>query len=179
MNPITPCLGFVANAGEAVAFYIDLFSQVFGNSGEIARTHFSQAEIDIMHEQHGIPREHMPGPSGFVKTIRFRLNGIEMIALNGGVFFGKFHESLSLVVNCQAQAQIDRLHEALSEGGEVQPCGWVKDRFGVSWQILPDFVLSIGEGADRASAERMNVALMGMEKVDLERLKTVGGGGGN
>jgi predicted 3-demethylubiquinone-9 3-methyltransferase (glyoxalase superfamily) len=175
MNPITPCLGFVANAGNAVEFYIDLFNQVFGNSVEIARTHFSQAEIDIMHNQHGIPLENMPGPAGTVKTIRFRLNGIEMIALNGGDFFGKFHESLSLVVNCKTQAQIDRLHAALSEGGEVQPCGWVKDRFGVSWQILPEIVQSIGEGPDRAAAERMNAALMGMEKLDLERLERAAG----
>ncbi len=77
-------------------------------------------------------------------------------------------------MNCETQAQIDRLHEALSTGGEVQPCGWVKDRFGVSWQIVPDFVLTIDEGADRAAAERMSVAMLGMTKLDQARLQEAG-----
>jgi len=74
-----------------------------------------------------------------------------------------------------AQAQIDRLHAALSDGGEVQPCGWVKDRFGVSWQLVPDFVLAVDEGSDRAAAERMNVAILGMTKLDREQLQSAYG----
>lgn len=172
MKPILPCLAFAdaQQTERAVRTYIDLFRAVFGHAGELARTTFSQAEIDTV-RLHGLPNEQRPGPAGAVKTIRFHLNGMELLALNGGGYFGRFHESFSLYVNCDTQTQIDRLHEALSEGGRVQPCGWVKDRFGVSWQIVPEFVLSIDEGPDRAAAERMNVAILGMTKIDRDRLQ--------
>jgi predicted 3-demethylubiquinone-9 3-methyltransferase (glyoxalase superfamily) len=173
---ITPCLAFVDQAEEAVRFYVQLFGDVFGDAAEIARSHFSQAEIDTVRAQHGLPPELLPGPAGAVKTIRFRLNGQELIALNGGAYFGQFHESLSLYVSCQTQEQIDRLHEALSTGGQSQPCGWVKDRFGVSWQIVPDFVLSVDEGSDSVAAERMNVALLRMTKIDAAQLEQAAGG---
>lgn len=173
MKPILPCLAF-ANAEQtelAVRTYIELFRAVFGEAQELARSTFSQAEIDTVQRLHGLPPDQRPGPAGAVKTIRFQLNGMALLALNGGGYFGQFHESFSLYVNCATQAQIDRLHEALSEGGQVQPCGWVKDRFGVSWQIVPDFVLDIDEGPDRAAAERMNVAILGMTKIDRDRLQ--------
>lgn len=173
MKPILPCLAFAdaERTEEAVRFYINLFREVFGTAGELGRSTFSEAEIDTNKRLHGLPQEQLPGPVGAVKTIRFHLNGMELTALNGGAYFGKFHESFSLFVPCENQDQIDRLHQALSAGGEVQPCGWVKDRFGVSWQIVPDFVLSLDEGHDRAAAERMNVALIGMSKVDLAVLQ--------
>lgn len=176
MNPVIPCLAFVDNAEEAVGFYVQLFEEVFGNSGVAGRTHFSQAEIDTVRDQHGLPPELLPGPAGAVKTIRFRLNGQEIIALNGGAYFGKFHESFSLYVNCRTQEQIDRLHDALSAGGQSQPCGWVKDRFGVSWQLVPDFVLPVDEGPDSIAAERMNVALLGMTKIDAAQLERAAAG---
>ncbi|HWP03676.1 MAG TPA: VOC family protein [Gemmatimonadaceae bacterium] len=170
MKPILPCLSFAngEQTEQAVRTYIDLFRAVFGQAGELARTTFSQAEIDTLQQLHGLPPEQLPGPAGAVKTIRFHLNGMELLALNGGGYFGRFHESFSLYINCDTQEQIDHLHEALSEGGQVQPCGWVKDRFGVSWQIVPDFVLGIDEGPDRAAAERMNAAILGMMKIDRE-----------
>jgi predicted 3-demethylubiquinone-9 3-methyltransferase (glyoxalase superfamily) len=173
MKPILPCLAFAdaEQTERAVRTYIDLFRAVFGHAGELARTTFSQAEIDTVQRLHGLPSEQLPGPAGAVKTIRFHLNGMELLALNGGGYFGKFHESFSLYVNCDTQAQIDRMHEALSEGGQVQPCGWVKDRFGVSLQIVPDFVLAIDEGPDFAAAERMNVAILGMTKIDRDQLQ--------
>lgn len=176
MKPFLPCLAFAdaEQTEQAVRTYIDLFRAVFGHAGELARTTFSQAEIDTVQRVHGLSPDQLPGPAGAVKTIRFHLNGMELLALNGGGYFGKFHESFSLYVNCETQAQIDRLHEALSAGGEVQPCGWVKDRFGVSWQIVPDFVLTIDEGADRAAAERMSVAVLGMTKLDRARLQEAG-----
>lgn len=173
---ITPCLAFVDQAEGAVRYYVQLFDEVFGDAAEIARSHFSQAEIDTVRDQHGLPPELLPGPAGAVKTIRFRLNGHELIALNGGAYFGKFHESLSLYVSCQTQEQIDRLHEVLSTGGQKQPCGWVKDRFGVSWQIVPDFVLAVDEGPDSIAAERMNVALLDMTKIDAAQLERAAGG---
>jgi len=173
MKPILPCLAFAdaEQTEQAVRTYIDLFRAVFGHAGELARTTFSQAEIDTVQHLHGLPREQLPGPVGAVKTIRFHLNGMELLALNGGGYFGQFHESFSLHVKCDTQARIDRLHEALSKGGHVQPCGWVKDRFGVSWQIVPDFVLAIDEGLDRAAAERMNVAILAMTKIDRDQLE--------
>lgn len=173
MNTMMPCLAF-ANAEQteqAVRTYIDLFRDVFGEAKELVRSTFSQAEIDTVQRLHGLPPDQLPGPAGAVKTIRFQLNGMELLALNGGGYFGQFHESFSLYVNCETQAQTDRLHEALSEGGQVQPCGWVKDRFGVSWQIVPDFVLGIDEGPDRAAADRMNVAILDMTRIDRNRLQ--------
>lgn len=174
MVPMTPCIAFVDNAEEAVTFYIDLFDTVFGNSGEIAHSHFTQAEIDAVRDVHGLPPELLPGPAGAVKTIRFRLNGKEIFALNGGAYFGKFHESHSLYVSCETQAQIDGLWDALAPGGQEQPCGWVKDRFGISWQIVPDFIQAIDEHGGRA-AEKMNVALIGMSKADLATLRKASG----
>ncbi len=170
MKLITPCITFVDNAEEAVTFYVDLFKSVFGNSGEIARSHFTQAEIDAVRDIRGLPPERLPGPAGAVKTIRFRLNGMEFFALNGGAYFGKFHESHSLYVPCATQAQIDGLWNALAPGGQEQPCGWIKDRFGISWQIVPDFIRSI-DGQGGGAAEKMNVALIGMNKVTLTTLQ--------
>ena len=176
MKPILPCLAFAdaPQTEQAVHAYIEIFREVFGHAGELARSTFSQAEIDTVQRLHGLCLDQLPGPAGAVKTIRFHLNDMELLALNGGRYFGKFHASFSLYVNCETQAQIDRLHEALSTGGEVLPCGWVMDRFGVSWQIVPDFVLTIDERADRAAAERMNVALLGMTKLDRARLQEAG-----
>lgn len=173
MKPLIPCLAF-ANAERteaAVRYYIDLFQDVFGAAEELGRSIFSQAELDTVERLHGLSPEELPGPVGAVKTIRFHLNGMELLALNGGNYFDRFHETFSLYVQCQTQAQIDRLHAALSDGGDVQPCGWIKDRFGVSWQIVPDFVLAIDEGTDRAAAERLNVAILQMTKLDRERLR--------
>lgn len=85
-----------------------------------------------------------------------------MLALNVGAYFGCFHETFSLYVNCQTQAQIDRLHARLSEEGQAEPCRWIRDRFGVSWQIVPNFVLSIDEGAAPLAAQRMNATLLQM-----------------
>jgi predicted 3-demethylubiquinone-9 3-methyltransferase (glyoxalase superfamily) len=175
MTPILPCLAFAdaEHTEQAVRYYVDLFHEVFGHAGELARTVFSQAEIDTVQRLHGLPLEQLPGPAGAVKTIRFHLNGMELLALNGGAYFGRFHETFSLLVNGKDQRQIDRLHARLADGGQVQPCGWVKDRFGVSWQIVPDFVLTVDEGPDQAAAQRMNVAILRMTRLDAETLKEV------
>ncbi len=115
MKPILPCLAF-ANAEQteqAVRTYVEVFRTVFGHAKELARSTFSQAEIDTVQCLHGLPPDQLPGPAGAVKTIRFQLNG--------GGYFGQFHESFSLYVNWATQAQIDRLHEALSDGGRCSP----------------------------------------------------------
>ena len=174
MTPVTPCIAFNDNAEEAVSFYIGLFNSVFGNSGEVARSLFTKTEVDAVQSIHGLPPEQIPGPAGAVKTIRFRLNGQEILALNGGGYFGKFHETFSLYVTCRTQDEVDRLWTALSPGGQEQPCGWVKDRFGISWQIVPDFVQAVDERGGEAG-ERMNIALLGMRKVDLKILREASG----
>lgn len=172
MTPVVTCLAFSSaeQTEQAVHAYVELFREVFGHAGELARTCFSERELDVLRHDHGLPDDQLPGSAGDVKTIRFHLNGVELIALNGGAHFGRFSESMSLSVTCTSQAQIDRLHEALSAGGDVQPCGWVRDRFGVSWQILPELVYATEEGPDRAAAEAMSVAMLSMTKIELDRL---------
>lgn len=171
MKTITVCLGFNKNLEEAVATYIDLFDAVFGNSKILGRNYFGEQEIKALRQVPEMSEEIMPGLAGDVKTIRFTLNGEEIVAFNGGAYFGKFHESVSFYVSCETQEQIDRLWGALSDGGEEQPCGWVRDCFGVSWQVVPSFVWEIDEGPDRQKAERMNIALFGMRRIDIAALR--------
>jgi len=171
MKPITICLGFDKELEEAVATYIDLFDAVFGNSKILGRSYFGEHEIAALRQVPVMSEEIMPGLAGDMKTIRFTLNGEEIVAFNGGAYFGKFHESMSFYVSCETQDQIDRLWAVLSEGGEEQPCGWVKDRFGVSWQIVPSWVWEIDHGPDRQKAERMNIALFGMKRIDIAALR--------
>jgi len=171
MKPITICLGFDKELEEAVATYTELFDAVFGNSKILGRSYFGEREIAALRQVPEMSEEIMPGVAGEVKTIRFTLNGEEIVAFNGGAYFGKFHESMSLYVSCDTQEQIDRLWAVLSSGGEEQPCGWVKDRYGLSWQIVPRFVWEVDEGPDRKKAERMNIALFGMKKIDIAALR--------
>lgn len=171
MKPITICLGFDKELEEAVATYIELFNAVFGNSKILGRSYFGKHEIAALRQVSEMSEEIMPGLAGDVKTLRFTLNGEEIVAFNGGAYFGKFHESVSLYVSCETQEQIDRLWAVLSEGGEEHPCGWVTDRFGVSWQIVPSWVWEVDQGSDRESAERMNIALFGMKKIDIATLR--------
>jgi predicted 3-demethylubiquinone-9 3-methyltransferase (glyoxalase superfamily) len=171
MKPITVCLGFNKDVEEAVATYVGIFDAVFGNSRILGRSYFGEQEIKALRQVPEMSEEIMPGLAGDVKTIHFILNGEEIVAFNGGAYFGKFHESMSLYVSCETQEQIDRLWGVLSDGGEQQPCGWVKDRFGVSWQIVPSFVWEIDEGPDRKKAERMNIALFGMKRIDIAALR--------
>lgn len=171
MRTITVCLGFNKNLEEAVATYVELFDAVLGNSKILGRSYFGEQELTTLRQVPEMSEEIMPGVAGDVKTIRFTLNGEEIVAFNGGAYFGKFHESMSLYVSCETQEQIDRLWAVLSVGGEEQPCGWVKDRFGVSWQIVPSFVWEVDEGPDRQKAERMNMALFGMKRIDIAALR--------
>lgn len=171
MRRVTVCLGFNEDLEEAVATYVELFDSVFGDSEILGRSSFDEGEIEALRAVPEMSEDIMPGAPGSTKTIRFTLNGEEVLAFRGGAYFGKFHESMSLYVSCDTQEQIDRLWEVLADGGEEQPCGWVKDRFGVSWQIVPSFVWQVDEGHDRAMAERMNIALFGMKKIDIASLR--------
>ena len=171
MQTITTVLAFDNEAEEAVNLYLSLFAPIFGNSELIKATYFGKEEIEELSKLPDITADILPGPVGSVKTLRFRLNGQELMAVNGGSYFGKFTESISLYIGCDTQEQIDKLWEGLSDGGVVQPCGWVQDRFGVSWQIAPNLVWEIAEGSDLGRAQRIMKAIYKMKKIDLEMVQ--------
>ena len=151
MQKITPCLWFDTEGEEAATFYTSLFK----NSRILGVTRYSEAG---------------PRPAGMVMTVSFELDGQEFTALNGGPDF-TFNEALSLQVNCADQAEADHFWTGLSEGGEEGPCGWLKDKYGVSWQIVPTAVQELFSGADAAATERVMAALLQMSRIDIAALQ--------
>ena len=151
MQKITPFLWFDGKAEEAVTFY----TSVFKNSrvGSISR--------------YG---EGAPRPKGTVMTATFQLDGQEFIALNGGPEF-TFTPAISFFVNCETQEEIDELWEKLSEGGEKQRCGWLRDKYGLSWQIVPSVLGQLLQDKDPEKSKQVMTALLQMDKLDIERLK--------
>jgi predicted 3-demethylubiquinone-9 3-methyltransferase (glyoxalase superfamily) len=153
---ITTCLWFDGRAEEAVNFY----TSVFRNSKVTAVSRYGEAGREI----HG-------GVPGKVLTMAFELDGVSFTALNGGPQF-KFNEAISLQVNCDTQTEIDHFWNRLSEGGppEAQQCGWLKDRFGVSWQVVPSSMARLmTSGADKA--DRVMNAVLQMKKIDIDALE--------
>jgi len=148
---ITTFLWFDNNAEEAVNFYVSIFK----NSRVLATTRYGEIG---------------PGPKGTVMTIAFQLDGQEFTALNGGPQF-KFTEAVSLVVHCNTQEEVDYFWEKLSEGGEKVECGWLKDKFGLAWQITPDVLLELLEQSDEQKSQRVMKAMMQMKKLDIKGLK--------
>jgi len=142
---IRTCLWFDGNAEEAAEFYVS----VIKNSGISSIT---------------------PGPTGAALVVAFRLAGAEFLALNGGSKF-QFNEAVSLSVDCRSQEELDVLWEKLSAGGSPGQCGWLKDRYGLSWQIVPAILPKLLAGADRGRVQRMMDALMGMTKIDIRALE--------
>jgi predicted 3-demethylubiquinone-9 3-methyltransferase (glyoxalase superfamily) len=157
MQKITPCLWFDSNAEEAVNFY----TSVFKNSkiGNISR--YGEAG----HEIHG-------KPAGTVLTIEFELNGQAFTALNGGPVF-KFNEAVSFQVGCESQEEVDYYWEKLSAGGDrkAQQCGWLKDKYGLSWQIVPNVLSAMLRDKDAKKSESVMKALLQMKKLDIKALK--------
>jgi predicted 3-demethylubiquinone-9 3-methyltransferase (glyoxalase superfamily) len=151
MQKITPCLWFDEQAEAAARFYASIFKN--SKIGEI--THYGE----------GAPR-----PKGSVLTVRFQLDGQEFLALNGGPQF-KFTEAVSLIVNCDTQEEVDRMWERLSEGGEKVQCGWLKDKYGLSWQIVPTVLAKMMSDPDPARAERVLQAVLRMKKLDIKGLE--------
>jgi predicted 3-demethylubiquinone-9 3-methyltransferase (glyoxalase superfamily) len=145
---ITTFLWFDNNAEEAVNFYIS----VFKNSKVLGTTRYGEIG---------------PGPKGTVMTIGFQLDGQEFTALNGGPQF-KFTEAVSLVVHCQTQEEVDYFWEKLSEGGEKVECGWLKDKFGLFWQVVPDVLMELLEDSDEQKVQRVMKAMMQMKKLDIQ-----------
>ncbi|MGH7792166.1 MAG: VOC family protein [Thermodesulfobacteriota bacterium] len=154
---ITPCLWFDSNAEEAVNFYTSIFKN--SKIGNISR--YGEAGYEI----HG-------KPAGTVLTMEFELNGQAFTALNGGPMF-KFNEAISFQVSCESQEEVDYYWEKLSEGGDenAQVCGWLKDKYGLSWQIVPTVLGEMLQDKDAEKSGRVMEALLKMKKLDIEKLK--------
>ena len=155
MPKITPFLWFDSQAEEAANFYVSIFKN--SKVGGVSR--------------YG---ESGPGPKGSAMTVAFELDGQKFTALNGGPVF-KFTEAISLVVNCENQEEIDYFWEKLSsEGGQEVQCGWLKDKYGLSWQIVPTILPELVKSDDPKKSERVMKALMQMKKLDIGKLKEAG-----
>lgn len=159
---IAPCLWFDNQAEEAAKFYVSIFK----NSRIGAVTRYGREGFEI----HG-------GREGSVLTVTFWLEGQEFTALNGGPHF-KFTQAISFVVKCETQAEIDYYWDRLREGGDekAQQCGWLKDKYGLSWQIVPAALLKMMTDADTASSDRVMKALLRMKKLDLAALRRANDG---
>ena len=151
MQKIVPNLWFDTESEDAANFY----TSIFENSRVLKVAHYGEAG---------------PRPAGMVLTVTFQLEGQEFTALNGGPEF-KFNEAISLLVNCESQEEVDRLWDKLSEGGEKGPCGWLKDKFGVSWQITPTVLEEMLQDEDADRANRVMRAMLKMGKIEIDALE--------
>jgi len=151
MQKITPFLWFDRNAEEAVNHYVSIFK----DSRVLGTTRYGDAG---------------PGPKGSVMTIAFQLEGQDFVALNGGPLF-QFSEAISLVVRCESQEEVDAFWERLSAGGKTGKCGWLKDKFGLSWQVVPNALIELVGNEDAEKSARTMQAIMQMDKIDIARLK--------
>lgn len=155
---IAPCLWFDDQAEEAARYYVEIFD----NSRIVSITQYGTAGFEVHHR-----------PAGSVMTVSFELDGQPFTALNGGPVF-EFNEAISFQVLCRTQDEIDRYWEALCEGGDpkAQQCGWLKDRYGVSWQIVPEGMDEMLQDAESPAAQRAMEAMLEMKKVDIDALRT-------
>jgi predicted 3-demethylubiquinone-9 3-methyltransferase (glyoxalase superfamily) len=151
MKKITTFLTFKDQAEEAV----ELYTSIFKNSRILSTTRYGDAG---------------PGAKGSLMTANFELDGQEFVALNGGPSF-EFSQGISLFVDCQTQEEVDMFWEKLSAGGSKGPCGWLTDRFGVSWQIVPRILIELLNDPDHAKAGRVMKAMLQMSKIEIAELK--------
>lgn len=151
MQKTTPCLWFDTQGEEAAKFY----TSIFKNSRILDVTRYGDAG---------------PRPAGTVMTVSFELDGQEFVALNGGPDF-TFNEAISFQVNCETQEEVDEFWGRLSEGGEKGPCGWLKDRYGVSWQIVPTLLTKLISDPDPQKSQRVMKAMLEMSKIDMAALQ--------
>ena len=157
MQKITPCLWFDTEAEEAAEFY----TSIFENSRILDVARFGEAG---------------PRPAGTVMTVSFELDGQPFVALNGGPEFS-FNESISFQVACRDQAEVDAFWDRLSEGGEEGQCAWLKDRYGVSWQIVPSRLHELLGDPDPERSQRAMRAMLGMKKIDIAAMEEAADGG--
>ena len=151
MKKITPFLWFNDKAEEAAKFYVSIFK----NSKVVTVTRYGDAG---------------PGPKGSVMTAAFRLEGQDFVALNGGPHF-KFNEAVSLQILCETQAEVDYFWDKLVQGGKEAPCGWLKDKFGLSWQVVPTVLPEMLKDENAKKAQRVMKAMLQMRKIDIAALK--------
>jgi predicted 3-demethylubiquinone-9 3-methyltransferase (glyoxalase superfamily) len=154
-NDLTICLWYDTQAEEAAKFYTSIFKD--SRMGQVTR--FGKEGFEFHHK-----------PEGTAMTVDFSLNGMKFIALNGGPEF-KFCEAVSVIIHCDTQAEIDHYWSRLTEGGEEQQCGWLKDKFGVSWQITPTLLPAYLSDPDAARRGRVSQVMFQMKKFDIARLK--------
>ena len=151
MREITPCLWFDTEGEEAA----ELYTSVFPNSKILEVARYGEAG---------------PRAEGTVMTVSFQLDGTKFVALNGGPEF-KFNEAISFQVSCETQEEVDEFWSKLSEGGEKGPCGWLKDRYGVSWQIVPTVLPELLSDPDRERSQRVMRAMLSMKKIEIDALE--------
>ena len=165
MQTITPFMWFDHQAEDAANFYVSVFS---GRRGSAAGGNGTKI---VGVSRYGEAGANASGrPPGSVMTVTFQLDGQEFIALNGGPEF-QFTEAVSFMVNCKNQEEVDELWDKLSDGGEEGPCGWLKDRYGFSWQIAPIVLGEMLQDQDPKKAERVMAAMLQMKKIDIQALK--------
>jgi predicted 3-demethylubiquinone-9 3-methyltransferase (glyoxalase superfamily) len=155
-HPIVPNLWFDTQAEEAAAFYTSIFPN--SRIGAIAR--YGEAG---------------PGPAGSVMTVEFELNGQRFVGINGGPQF-TFTEAVSFQIYCDSQEELDEYWATLTDGGEEGPCGWCKDRYGLSWQVVPTGMEEFFTDADPARAQRAMQAMFGMKKIDIAAMRAAADG---
>jgi predicted 3-demethylubiquinone-9 3-methyltransferase (glyoxalase superfamily) len=155
LQRITPFLWFDSQAEEAANFYVSIFKN--------ARIREASRYDEAASKAAGRPK-------GSVMTVAFELDGQEFIALNGGPMF-KFTEAISFVVNCETQAEVDHYWDKLTAGGQEVQCGWLKDRFGVSWQVVPTVLTELLQDKDPEKAKRVMAAMLQMKKLSIDGLK--------
>ena len=159
MQKITPFLWFDTQAEEAVNYYLSIFK----NSKLLNVSRYGDDAAKVSGR-----------PKGSVMTVSFQLDGQQFVALNGGPVFS-FSPAISFVVNCQTQQEVDELWEKLSAGGEQQQCGWLKDKYGVTWQIVPTALDELLSNPDAAKAQRVMQAMLQMNKLDINGLQQAAG----
>ena len=153
MKKITPFLWFDGNAEEAAKYYVSIFKN--SKLGHISR--FGDGA---------------PAPPGSVMSVSFELDGQEFVALNGGPQF-TFSPAVSFFVNCETQEEVDHFWEKLSAGGEIMHCGWLKDKYGLTWQIVPSTLGAMLQDKDREKSKRVMQAMLQMVKLDMQKLQQV------
>ena len=155
MQKITPCLWFDDKAEEAMKFYVSIFKN--SKIGNIA--HYGKEGAKISGR-----------PEGSVMTATFEIEGEEFMALNGGPYF-KLNEAVSFIVNCRTQEEVDKFWDKLSDGGEKGVCGWLKDKYGLSWQIVPTVLAEMMQDKDSERTNRVMQAILQMKKIEIEGIQ--------
>jgi predicted 3-demethylubiquinone-9 3-methyltransferase (glyoxalase superfamily) len=151
MNTITPCLWFDDAAEEAARFYTSIFK--------------NSRILNVSHYGEGAPR-----PAGMVMVVSFELDGHKFVALNGGPEF-TFNEAISFQIDCASQEEVDEYWSRLTDGGEEGPCGWLKDRYGVSWQVVPKRLTELLNETDAGTSQRVMQRMLQMKKIDIAALE--------